>query len=434
MILHVDMDAYFATLEQQWNPQLRSKPIIICGKGSGERTVVATASYEAKKLGVKTAMAVWQAKKICPQAILVSAHYQKYVATTKKLIAIFESFTPDVEVFSIDEAFLKIENCELKIAHQIKKRIKKEIGELCTCSIGIAENKLLAKIASEYQKPNGLTIVLNDETLMTNDYSNPKPEALINHFDFKLDSSFIIRHSDLLNSIELTAIPGIGSKVFRRLQRLGITTVQKLLDTDYLILINEFGPSYALTLYNLCRGIDNSPFTRYRDAPDEKSFGHSYTLPKEIYRLDQAKATLLHLAEKVGERMRTKGFFGKTVHIWLRFTDMSGWGKQITLSQPTNDGYTIYKTGENLIHHSPLVIRHSNRIRAVGISCSNLTRTDQLSLFAHNRKKRDTSKLLDNINHKYGKNTLLRAETLSILDIFEDIPDGRDKRKFSTIE
>ena len=197
------MDAYFATLEQQWNPKLRGKPIIVCGKGSGERTVVATASYEAKRLGVKTAMAVWQAKKICPQAILVPAKYPKYLATTKKLIAIFESFTPDVEIFSIDEAFLKIENYELKIAHQIKYRIKKEIGELCTCSIGIAPNKLLAKIASEYQKPDGLTVVTNDEIRMSNDESslnfrnsNLEPALPAGRFE----SSFEISHSDLRRS------------------------------------------------------------------------------------------------------------------------------------------------------------------------------------------------------------------------------------------
>lgn len=178
MVLHIDINAYFATLEQQANPFLRGRPILVCGKGSGERTVVATASYEAKRLGVKTGMAVWQAKKLVPEALIVAADYDKYLDVTRRLGAIFEQYTPDVEFFSIDEAFLKIANPisnnnanhresgleiireNIRVALSIKREIREILGSHVTCSIGIAENKLLAKIASEFRKPDGLTVVM----------------------------------------------------------------------------------------------------------------------------------------------------------------------------------------------------------------------------------------------------------------------------------
>lgn len=433
MILHVDMNAYFATMEQQANPFLRGRPILICGKGSGERTVVATASYEAKNRGVKTGMAVWEAKKLVPSAVIVAADYDKYLDVTRRLGEIFEYYTPDVEFFSIDEAFLKLSNQiansitnrreseleiireNIRIALNIKREIREKLGNQVTCSIGIADNKLLAKIASEFRKPDGLTIVAQNTQ---NTGTQP---------DIHSRSGFFLSHRGLYRQIKLDDIPGIGPRILQRLLKLGITSPLILGETPLPILIKEFGNHQGNVLYHLGRGIDNSPVVRNELMPEEKSFSHSYTLPKEIYTLAEAKKVLLELCEMVGRRMRKKGFAGRTIGVFIRFTDMTSVFERKTFKEYTSDGLRFFRVGESL--------RVTKPIRQVGVWVTNLIheRNLPLPLFEQDKRYLKAIQAADQINDKYGEFTVMRAPVLEVYQKIQKIPDGRNRRQFTNV-
>jgi len=443
MILHIDMNAYFATLEQQANPFLQGRPILVCGKGSGERTVVATASYEAKRLGVKTGMAVWEAKKLVPKAMIVAADYDKYLDTTRRLGEIFEHHTPEVEFFSIDEAFLKITNQNpnvipnnpeselgtireaIRVSLRIKEQIREELGQWVTCSIGIAENKLLAKIASEFKKPDGLTLVLPNTNVLSGI-----------HFG----SGYQVTHRYLYQQIKLDDIPGIGRRILRRLLKLGITTPTILGATPLPILVKEFGDHWGHLLKNLGKGIDHSPIVRNELMPGEKSFSHSYTLPKEIYTFEDAKKVLLELCEMVGRRMRKKGFSGRTIGVFMRFTDMSAVFERKTFKEYTNDGLQIYRTAESLLYQSWVFRKRvvktgpafTKPIRQVGIWVTNLVHEHNLPLplFEEDRRILKAIKAVDQINDKHGEFTIMRGPILAVYQKIQKIPDGRNRRQF----
>ncbi len=435
MILHVDMNAYFATMEQQANPFLRRRPILVCGKGSGERTVVATASYEAKNRGVKTGMAVWEAKKLVPEALIVAADYDKYLDTTRRLGEIFEHYTPDVEFFSIDEAFLEIsapgesgpaltQNYKpvIQYAEQIKRDIKRELGDYVTCSIGIAENKLLAKIASEFRKPDGLTVVIQEEVGKIPDV---EPVAT---------PGVVLTKTQLYSRIKLDDIPGIGPRILRRLLILGITTPAILGQAPLAILVKEFGKHEGQVLYNLGRGIDHSPVVRNELMPEEKSFSHSYTLPKEIYTLADAKKVLLQLCEMVGRRMRKKGFAGRTIGVLVRFTDMTAAFERKTFKEYTNNGLKIFQIGEWLIQKTWALRYQQRPIRQVGIWVTNLIHECNLPLplFEEDRQALKAIKAMDQINDRYGEHTIMHSPILGVYKKIQKIPDGRNRRQFGT--
>ncbi|MFY9484807.1 MAG: DNA polymerase IV [Patescibacteria group bacterium] len=459
MILHIDMNAYFATMEQQANPFLRRRPILVCGKGSGERTVVATASYEAKNRGVKTGMAVWEAKKLVPEALIVAADYDKYLDTTRRLGEIFEHYTPDVEFFSIDEAFLAISNVKDQISNQIqsskfkfdiesfefdltfgfgnldfetqtalavalniKRDVKEKIGDYVTCSIGIAQNKLLAKIASEFRKPDGLTVVIQEEVGKIPDV---EPVAT---------PGVVLTKTQLYSRIKLDDIPGIGPRILRRLLILGITTPAILGQAPLAILVKEFGKHEGQVLYNLGRGIDHSPVVRNELMPEEKSFSHSYTLPKEIYTLADAKKVLLQLCEMVGRRMRKKGFAGRTIGVLVRFTDMTAAFERKTFKEYTNNGLKNFQIGEWLIQKTWAFRYQQRPIRQVGIWVTNLIHECNLPLplFEEDRQALKAIKAMDQINDRYGEHTIMHSPILGVYKKIQKIPDGRNRRQFGT--
>lgn len=405
-ILHLDMNSYFATVEQQSNPFLRGKPICVAGKGSGERTVCAAASIEAKKYGIKSGFGIWQAKKLCPNIIVVPADYSKYQFISQQIFKILESYTPLVEVFSIDEAFMdvtqtashtsKVWERQRQIAEQIKMRIQEEIGDYLKCSIGIAPNKLLAKLASEMVKPDGLTIIRSQD----------------------IDT--------ILAKTPIEDLCGIGFRLKKRLNNLGIYTAKELGEFPEKSLIKIFGPHLGTLLHNMGRGRDDSPVLPYYQVPEEKSFGHSYTLPRNITALQDAKKVLLKLSEKVGRRMRQKGFMGRTLHLYLRFFDFSGFGQRVTLSKYINDGFTIYRVAEGLLGRYMGV----KPIRMLGISVSNVLHTNQISLplLQEDIREEKVLRTLDKINDKYGEFTVFRGALVEIKDRIENIPDGRNKR------
>ncbi len=382
IIIHIDMNCYFASVEQQANPLLRGKPIGITGK-SQKRSVVATASIEAKRLGVKTAMSTWEATKICPSLILISGDPEKYSEITNRFNQIYSEFTDKIEKFSVDESFLDItEEAQdyfgaTFIAQAIRARLKEECGERITASIGIGPNKLIAKLSSESVKPNGLTVT--------------KPSEVIT----------------LLDSSELQDVCGIGPRIERRLNNLGIINFEGLREFPIEQLVREF-KSYGYWLQNAANGIGDSNVNP--ENSDPKSVGHSYTLPQDTWDTNTIKRYLLGLSDKVAWRLRRDGFIAKRITTYIRYGDFSGSGQQKKFQESTNDGLILFKSAWKMISAWK---DESKSVRLVGISASDLSKAPiQQSIFKKDRKMNSIIPALDKIQNRYGSKSWTRASLL----------------------
>lgn len=363
------------------------------------RTVLGAASTEAKKFGVKTGMQIWEAKKLCPQIILVPGDSDKYLETTKRFLNILKDYSHYLEVFSIDECFLQIESKEPKvIAQEIKKRIKSEIGEWIRCSVGISYNKLLAKLAGSLQKPDGLVVIQNQQEAM-----------------------------QVLDKIELDEICGIGPRIKKRLEHLGIFNFSQLRKAPLKSLSASF-KSYGEFLYNASRGIDHSQVLSFYEKEEVKSIGHRHTIDHDTSDSVEIKQLLLKLSEMVARRLRAKNLTGKTIHCWyreafhLRFHlegekmqlhlpgEFNGDGMQTTIFA-TNDGLDIFKAAWKIFQQ----IWNQEKIRMIGISISNLKSKlpQNLSFLPEVKRKEIIVSALDKINDKYGEFTLQRGILLT---------------------
>jgi len=392
------MNSYFASVEQQANPFLRGKPIGITGKRT-ERSIIATASIEAKRLGVKTAMSTWQAKKICPSLILITGDPEKYAEITNRFNTLFLEFTPHIEKFSVDESFLDITE-EAKdwfgavcLAQHLRERLKETCGEHITASIGIANNKLIAKLSGELVKPNGLTLTRPEEAIA------------------------------LLDRSPLDNLCGIGNGTHQKLSRLGITTFKHLREYPLEILIQEF-QSYGYWLHEAAHGRDNSEMQT--ETKDPKSVGHSYTLPHDTWDPLVMQQYLLGMCEKIAWRLRRDGFVSKNISIHIRYGDFSGHGKQSILHQAHADGFQFFQTAWKLVD----ALRDPQKpVRLLGVSASKLSRTSPkttTSLFKTETKKEQKNasilSALDKIQEKYGQHAWTRASLLPIT--FHDRTSG----------
>lgn len=368
-ILHVDQNAFFASVEQQANPELRDKPVAVIGRG---RTVVTTASYEARAFGVKTGMTAWEAKRACPRIIFVVGNNAAYTRISTRIRDIFLDYTPQVETFSIDEAFLDVTGSlrlfgsPERIARLIKGRIRNGFG--LTCSIGIAPNKLLAKLASEMEKPDGLTII--------------RPEDV----------------ARVLETMPIDALCGIGRKTHHQLALLGIRTCGDLGRFPSETLQRRFGV-VGERLVMMGQGRDESSVIPDEEAEEVKSVGHSTTLDRDITDRQEILRYLLQLSEMVGRRARRYGMAGKTVHLTVRYADFTTVGRQQTLLQPTNDSREIYdeaaRTLDTFVLEQP--------VRLLGVRITNLChRGEQLPLFAGERRKALATGVMDLVNDRYG--------------------------------
>ncbi len=380
VILHVDMNSYFATVEQQANPLLRGRPVVV-GGSPDTRTVVAAASVEAKKFGIKSGMSLPEALKLCPQVILVEGDQEKYSFMTQKLIALMERYTPLLEIFSIDEAFLDVTETHerfggaVAIAMDIKKVMKKKMGDWMTCSIGIGPSKLVAKLASDMKKPDGLIVAEGKDVPL------------------------------LLEQMKLSDLCGIGDRMERRLIRAGIDTIRKLRDTPESFLVGKFG-IIGHVLHAMSLGEDSSPVIPYTLELPVKSMGHHYTLPRDTASPDEAMRVLFLLAERVGRRLRAGHYAGKTVTFTVRTHDLAFHSRQRTLSAHIDDGYRIYQEACAIMKSLPF----EGRIRMLGVSVSTLVKNyHQISLFPRERRAGALLGALDRINDRYGEFTIQRA-------------------------
>ncbi|MCF7890361.1 DNA polymerase IV [Candidatus Bipolaricaulota bacterium] len=397
-ILHVDMDSYFASVEQQANPNLRGKPVVVTGKPT-IKSVVAAASREAKKCGVESAMATWKARRKCPDLILVPGDPDRYEWLTNNFFDILRTYSPKLEPFGVDEAFLDVTarvrdyRSPVNLVKRIKEDVEEEFGNWITCSVGIARNKLLAKLASDMEKPDGVTRIRDDDV------------------------------SDVLKEMSLTDLCGIGSRTEKRLNRLGINSVPELGDFSEKELKEEFGIDGA-RLKLMGQGKDPSPVLPASYEEEVKSVGNSLTLPEYKRTSRKALPVLFKLAQKVGYRLRKKELMAGTLKLMVRDGEFNVEGKQLTPGRYVDDG--------NLIYSFALEIKEELGFPAtptmVGIRASKLRSKGSFSqpLLPDRRKREELLRVMDEVNEEYGKGTLYFAAQTGAEDLLPSV--GEFKR------
>jgi nucleotidyltransferase/DNA polymerase involved in DNA repair len=381
-ILHVDMDAFYAAVEQRDCPEYRGKPVIVGadpkdGKGRG---IVATCSYEARKFGVHSAQPISEAWRRCPQGIYVRGDMSKYARVSERLMSILLQFTDMVEQVSIDEAFLDVTGSRrllgsgVDIARKIKARIVED--QRLTASVGVAANKFVAKVASDLQKPDGLVVVESG------------------------------REREFLEPLPIRRLWGVGPKTEEALNRFGIQLIGDITRTDRADLIRRLGQS-GEHLWQLAHGIDGRPV-----LPEEgfKSIGHETTFERDTDDRQKLHDTLLDLAEKVTQRLRANHARGRTITVKLREADFSTTTRRISLPEPADTTEKIFPVAWKLMQ---ALIRAGKLVRLIGVYASNLTTPEeagQLSLFDQvPEKDHKLAEALDSITRRYGDRAITRA-------------------------
>ena len=341
-ILHVDMDAFFAAVEQMRHPELVGKPVIIGGAGDPTmRGVVSTASYEARKYGIHSAMPLQRAYRLCPEAIFLPVDYDEYMRVSEKIKDILRSFTPLIENVGIDEAFLDITDIDMEseeVAKKIKERIKKEVG--LTCSIGIGPNKLIAKIASDMKKPDGLTIISEEDIKGT------------------------------IWPLPARKLWGVGPKTERRLNEMGILTIGDLASVPLESLTEEFGKSYGNYLYESSRGVDESPVITYWEP---KSISRETTFQIDTDNWNVIAKNLAELTRDVVDTVKESGYKGKTVTVKIRFSDFNTYTRAKTLDDFSDSLEIIRKAAFEALGRIEL----KKKVRLVGVRVSSLKKIEK---------------------------------------------------------
>ena len=378
------MDAYFASVEQQSNPFIKGRPVIVTGRGN--RTVIATSSYEARAYGIKTGMTVPEAKKLCPHLIRVDVNPDKYMSTTLRIRKILIRFTDRVEMYSIDEFFLDITGSQSllgtpeNITRQIKDTIRRETG--LTCSCGVAPNKLLAKLGSKLQKPDGLAIVNIDN------------------------------FNGILRELPVDKLHGLGKKTAESLRRIGISTIGELGDASSNLLTTHFG-FWGHILKCMGQGIDNSPVSYYWKYDDQKSMGHSHTLSADTSDPAIIKAYTLMLCQRVAMRLRNDGKAAYTVALTIRDRDFK------TVCYRKTAGYLL-DTPHGIYHICLKILREFVRIRKpirlIGVSVTNLVNIpNQLYLIDEFNRSESLNRAVVMLNNRYGEFTIKPASLLMLV-------------------
>jgi DNA polymerase-4 len=377
IILHIDMDAFFISVEQRDDPSLKGKPAAVCGSLS--RSVVTSATYEARPYGVRAGMSTQEAKRRCPQLILVEGNHSKYTETAARIFSIFRDYTPLVEVASIDEAYLDLTQSQLlfqsplHVAQGIKERIRRE--EALTCSIGIAPNKLLSKLGSNLQKPDGLVLIQKEKI------------------------------EELLKDLPVSKLYGIGPKLTEELNSFGLFGCGQLGKFPVSLLKKRFG-IIGERLHEMGLGLDDSPVVPFDEEEDAKSISHSVTLEENTSDLNTLRKVLLQLSERVSRRMRQDGFYGKRIVLTVRYSDFYTFSKQKTVSKWIHSGNEIFREALEIFEW----ISHPKPIRLLGVGVSLLKKEwCQLDLFEKGDKKEKMLQAMDRVNERFGDWTLTWA-------------------------
>jgi DNA polymerase-4 len=380
-ILHMDMDAFYASVEQLDNPRLRGRPVIV--GGTSNRGVVSAASYEARRFGVHSAMPIFQARQLCPQGVFMPVRMDRYKEMSERAMEVLQAFSPLVEQVSIDEAYMDISgtqklfgSCE-EVGRKVKEGVRNCIG--LTCSVGIGTNKFLAKIASEFHKPDGLTIIAPDEV------------------------------SRFLSSIPIEKVPGVGPKTLPGLLKLGIDTLGRVSGFSEGLLVRRFG-QFGKRLVRLSRGIDDAEVA---PVSETKSVSSEETMSRDTADIELLRRELMLLAENVGRRLRRSGLKGKTVALKLKSSDFRQITRQATLNEFTSSSNRIYEQGLDLLNG----LSQAGPFRLIGIGVSNLVSerftNDQLILFDELapavRSWEEVERAMDRIRRRFGPDAIKRG-------------------------
>lgn len=386
-IIHVDMDAFFAQIEQRDNPLYKNKPLIVGGPLN--RGVVSTASYEARKYGIHSGMPLSRAKRQCPGGIYVPVNMEKYLSESTKIREIFSIFTPLVETIGCDEGFLDVTGCEklfgdaLDIARKIKGRIYEDTN--LTSSAGIGPSKFLAKLASNMGKPNGLTVL------------NNTPEVI-----------------EKIKLLPASHIWGVGQVTEKELKSMGIDTIGDLADTPMELIAARFG-ELGKMIHDMANGLDSREVVPNREV---KSIGREITYRRDIDDFSILKSTLLLLSQKIARNMHLKGYKGKIVTLKIRFSDFRTISRRITLKQYTYGIFDIQRSAISLLGGIDL---ERKKIRLIGVSVSGLKENFLLEGLIPSEHSRDESltEAIDKISNKFGENKLSLANIIENDDVFD---------------
>ena len=393
-IIHIDMDAFYASVEQRDNPELKGKPVIIGGSVES-RGVVSTASYEARKYGVHSAMPMAEAHRLCPNGVYLPVDMQKYRLVSHQIMDIFHRFTPEVEAISLDEAFLdvtasqKLFGTAEEIGREIKRLIKTELN--LTASVGLAYNKFLAKLASDMDKPDGFYQI--------------GPEEL----------------ESKVWPLPVRRMMGVGGKTAQLLEGMGVRTIGQLAKMNMGLLEHILGKQ-GIMMYEVANGVDNRMVEPVRES---KSVGRETTFPKDISERYVLETILFTLADDVCHTLRATNLKGRTVSIKIRYPDF----QSITRAQ-TLDGYTssfepVFEAVKQLMEHN---YKDGTPVRLIGVTVSGLKKDDEIieqqDLFSDGgaqKKQAALNSVMDKINEKYGGDTVHRARKLTERDKNEEL-------------
>lgn len=401
-ILHVDMDAFFASVELLERPDARGKPAIV--GHAGGRGVVTSATYEARRYGVRSAMPMSQALRLCPNAIILPPHYDRYTEYSAKVMDIFREVTPLVEPLSIDEAFLDVSGARRllgsprRIAELIRSRVQEETG--LTCSVGVAATKFMAKLASGRAKPDGLLVIPRSETLA------------------------------FLRPLQVGALWGVGASTQASLERMGLLTVGDLADAPLHVLQKAVGDASGRKLHELANGRDDRGIVT---ESREKSIGHENTFGTDVGDLDVLRREFLRLSGRVGERLRKHAMIARTVSIKVRFSDFRTITRSRTLAEPTNVGRRLFEEAWDVFGALNLDVRQTP-LRLIGVRAEQLLEAggDAVALWDPDEEWRETERTLDAVSARFGRGMIGPASLVRrARDADEEERDGRNPKYVS---
>lgn len=391
--MHLDMDAFFASVEQLDHPEWRGKPVIV--GGSGDRGVVCAASYEARKFGVHSAMPIVQARKLCPHGIYTGNSRERYVELSRKVMHVLYSYSPVIEKASIDEAYIDATGTDhlfgspVEMAQEMKQKIHDSVG--LTCSIGIAPVKFLAKIASDYNKPNGLYALFEKDV------------------------------PAFLQELPVRKIPGVGKKFVVKLDKLGVSTCGQVLEYSLDFWERRFGKS-GIALWERAQGIDPREVETSTEAKSESAENtlHKDTLDKALL-----KKWLMRHADRVGQNQRKYGLKGRTITLKLKYSDFQSLTRSKTLPDPTNTTDVIYQVAADLLDGIDLV--RPVRLIGLGLSNYNTTGVEQMNMLDHmthkcsgvvraTEQQQKLDKALDAVRSKFGNKAICRGSLFKFDD------------------
>ena len=384
-ILHVDQNCFYAAVEMQRHPELRDSPLAVCGSQEERHGIVLTANYIAKPFGIKTGMAIWQARQRCPNLVILPPDMDEYIRFSRMAREIYEDYTDQIEPFGLDESWLDVTGSvglfgdSMAIAREISDRIKFELG--ITASIGVANNKITAKLGSDYKKPDAITRIEADN------------------------------YKELAYPLPVEDLLYVGPATSRKLRSIGISTIGRLAECPVDVLVRRLGKMGAV-LHTFANGQDTSPVQRSDHIPNIKSVGNSATTPRDLQSEEDVKLMLYLLAESVCARMRELASRCTVVEIYVRDTELNSICRQRKLCAPSCSSQELTEVGLDLFRRN---YRWDRPVRSIGIRGAGLVEAEgtvQMSLYAEDQRRDKWERIdaaVDHLRQRYGYMSVRRA-------------------------